>query len=85
MNRLSAYEDDVLQPALMIHDDLTFMIPDERFDDALDTIITEMLRMEYPWLNVPLGVEIKAGRDWFSQKMVGKFESSNTGGYVEIT
>lgn len=85
MNRLSGYEDDALQPVLMIHDDLTFMIPDERFDECIDIILTEMLRMEYLWLNVPLALEIKAGRDWHTQVKIGDFESSNTAPYVEIT
>jgi uracil-DNA glycosylase family 4 len=84
MARLSGYEDPNLQATLEIHDDLTFEIEETKIDQSLDTILLEMLRTEYPWINVPLGVEVAIGDNWFDLEEIGKFESVDTGGYEEI-
>ena len=86
MCRLADYEDDALQPVAMIHDDLTFSVPINRFDECLDLILIEMLRMEHAWLNVPIAVEVSAGPNWHDQKFIGQFESDwdSPGRYLEI-
>jgi DNA polymerase-1 len=77
MNRISehAYDLDMpwLRPLLNIHDDLTFVIPERMFDEAVETIIGEMLIPGYDWINVPLAVEAKYGRNWGDQIEIGKF------------
>jgi len=61
--------------AMEIHDDLTFLIPQQKIDPLAEQIISEMLRVEYDWINVPLSVEMAVGRDWGSMEEVGKYES----------
>jgi DNA polymerase-1 len=82
--RLSQYEDDALQPVMMIHDDLSFIIPNQRLNECVDIILHEMLRCEHLWLNVPLAVEVSIGQDWCNLSKVGQFESMGDGGYIQI-
>ena len=82
--RLSGYEDDALQPVALIHDDLSFFIPEQRLDECIDIILQEMLRCEHTWLNVPLAVEVSIGQNWCELDKVGHYESTGVGGYVEI-
>lgn len=85
MTRLSGYEDPALQCVMFIHDDLTFMVPKRRYDECINTILHEMLKMEHLWLNVPLAVEVAVGENWGEQQKVGTFESDGLGGYREMT
>lgn len=79
-NRLSemsdARADWYLQPALQIHDDLTFIIPKKKLDHYLDLIEPEMLRPTFDWINVPLSVEVSKGQNWFEQHEVAKLFSN---------
>jgi uracil-DNA glycosylase family 4 len=84
MVRLSQYEDEDLQPVMLVHDDLGFFIREERFDECVEIILHEMLRMEHLWLNVPLAVEVSTGYDWCNLSKVGHFESTGDGGFVQI-
>ena len=84
MARLSQYEDDALQCVAMVHDDLVFQIPVARHDECVEIILHEMLRMEHPWLNVPLAVEVNVGPNWAEQQKVGHFESVGDGGFVQL-
>jgi DNA polymerase-1 len=81
MNRLSlmAYEQGIsyYQAVLNIHDDLTFIIPDEKLDEAVKVISREMVR-EFDFMNdVPLEVEVIVGKNWYKLEEYGKFSSKD--------
>jgi hypothetical protein len=42
-----------------------------------------MLKIAFPWINVPLAVEVSVGEDWYDLKGIGEFESTKNG-YVEV-
>lgn len=75
MSNLSELEDPMLQPIMEIHDDLTFILPKKELDRYAEIIITEMLRIDFEWINVPLEVEMKVGEDWANLEEVGKYAS----------
>lgn len=64
-----------LHPRLNIHDDLSFVVPDEHMDKALDTIIKTMLTLQFDCINVPLSISVSIGRNWYEMHDVGKFFS----------
>jgi DNA polymerase-1 len=64
-----------LHPVLNIHDDLTFFVPENKLYKALEVIIKEMLVFDFPWVNVPLSLEISVGHNWYDLKPLGKFFS----------
>lgn len=79
MNRLSfkASTEDMwhLHPILNIHDDLTFIVPDSKLEESIETIYKTMLYKSFDFINVPLSVEVKLGKDWFRMEEIGKFWS----------
>lgn len=85
MTRLSEYDDDHLQAILMVHDDLTFDIPEKQVDELAEIIIKEMVSVPFEWANiVPIEIEMSIGDNWNDLKDAGKFESTENGGYREI-
>jgi DNA polymerase-1 len=82
MNRLS--HDAVttgkwyLHPILNIHDDLSFIVPDnpEVMTEAIQHIYKTMLTPNYPCVNVPLSVSCSVGQRWYGMEEVGKFWSN---------
>lgn len=64
-----------LQPVLNIHDDLTFLIPKEKKEEAIEIITRVMLKIRWDWINVPLSVELEQGRDWYNMNEIGTFRS----------
>ena len=69
-------EDPELQPALNVHDDLTFQISDENLDPKMDVIATEMCRHRFDYINVPLIVEASIGLQWHSLEEVKVYRSN---------
>jgi len=67
-----------LHPHLNIHDDLTFIIPDDKkiIEESMQTIYEVMLTPQYDFINVPLSVEMSTGYNWYEMKEVGKFWSN---------
>jgi len=63
------------QPAMMIHDDLTFRVPKSKVDQYSAIIVPEMLKKTFKFVNVPLTVEMALGDSWYSLKEVEKFSS----------
>lgn len=65
MNRLSEMAtttgDDNFQPNINIHDDLTFVPLEAKVDYYLERIIPEMLNCKFPFINVPLTLEVSIG------------------------
>lgn len=52
-------------PRIQIHDDLTFMLPnDNRLEGYVSTIKDVLIRKRFPWLTVPLNVEGSIGNTW---------------------
>lgn len=66
-----------LHPRLNIHDDLTFIIPDDDkiLEESIEKIYRTMLSADYKWINIPLSVEVSIGYDWYNMKEIGKFWS----------
>ena len=74
-----AESDPFLHPRINIHDDLTFLLPDDaQLPGYIERIGTEMVKRRFPWLVVPLAVECKIGYDWANMDEVAEF----TGEYV---
>ena len=53
-----------LRPILQIHDELTFIIPEERLNDAITFIRGCMEQKPFPEFDLPLIAEASAGRDF---------------------
>jgi uracil-DNA glycosylase family 4 len=84
LSRQSLEEDKLwLQPILNIHDDLTFDVPTEKLDDAIEDIVCAMLAVPFGWLTVPITVEVEIGKDWYAMEEVGKFRSDDILGIPE--
>ena len=82
MNRLSEIGDPVLHPRLQIHDDLLFYFEnEEQLQDNVDTIIKAMLDVKFPWIVVPLTVEMSMGSNWCDMNPVGTYASDQLLGW----
>jgi DNA polymerase I-like protein with 3'-5' exonuclease and polymerase domains/uracil-DNA glycosylase len=81
MARLSEYEQLRFQANMEIHDDLTFIWPKHEIDKNLEIVVREMTRVEFPWVNVPLGVEVSVGENWCDLTEIGKFSSVEIWGH----
>jgi DNA polymerase I-like protein with 3'-5' exonuclease and polymerase domains len=69
-------------PNLMVHDDLTFIWSNREIEKYVPVVVADMLYTEHEWVKVvPLGVEMKIGDDWATQKAVAEFfsDASNKG------
>jgi uracil-DNA glycosylase family 4 len=78
MNRLSESGDPILQPRLQIHDDLLFYFESEsQLEDYVPIIIKEMLNVRFPWIIVPLTIEMSRGPNWCDMESCGTFSSEN--------
>lgn len=77
--RISVDEDlPAMCPVINIHDDLTFVIPDDQAAELLPRILAIMLETrEYEWLPVPLTVEVSSGHTWGDLKELGTFSSED--------
>ncbi len=81
MNELSAMAVETgkwhLHPVLNIHDDLSFVIPDndDTLEEAITTIYKVMLTPPYKEVNVPLSVSVSVGPAWYGMQGIGKFYS----------
>lgn len=79
MNRLSYQAQQQkrphLQPVVLVHDDLTFYLPEESMDEDIMDILNIMLTTKYKWVDIPLSVEVSEGPDWFNQTNIGTFYS----------
>ena len=66
-----------LHPVLNVHDDLTFIIPDDDkvLEEAISVIYRTMLTPPYSCVNVPLSVKASIGPAWYGMQGIGKFWS----------
>jgi len=84
MARLSEMEDPRYQPAIMIHDDLTFFWPKKEVEKRLEIVVKEMVTTPFEWANVvPISVEVSAGPDWINQKEIGKYTTTRVAGEIK--
>lgn len=57
-----------LAARLNVHDDLTFIIPKSKFDEAVCEIVPIMCDRPFKWMNVPILIEGSLGKDWYMVK-----------------
>ena len=69
-----------LQSVMLIHDDITFIVPEDRIDEAIEDVVTEQLGFDAPWVNVPLSVEVATGPNMYDMTDIGTWTSKE--GYV---
>lgn len=81
MDRLS--EDSIrlgkeqYQAAWNVHDDLTFYIPEDSFEEDFDYIIRTMLYVPYDWAQtVPISLEAEIGYNWYEMESIGTYYSN---------
>lgn len=75
MTRLSKLDHDKLQANMEIHDSLDFFWEKSEIDKLSEIVIEEMLRVTYPWVNVPIVVERSIGEDWCNMIGAGVYAS----------
>lgn len=80
MTRLSRTGLSQYQANLEIHDDLTFIWPENKVEEYSERVIKEMLTVPYDWANiVPIGVEMAIGDNWAEKKKNGEYFSDLMG------
>lgn len=62
-------------PNLEVHDDLTWIWHKRDIERLSEIVITEMLTISLPWINVPLAVERSIGDNWADKQKAGEFDS----------
>jgi uracil-DNA glycosylase family 4 len=80
MNRLrrKAIERDKLwlAPVIQIHDDLTFIVPKKKLDEAIPVIVRTMCDVPFKWAHsVPISCEVSIGTNMAEMKHYGNFRS----------
>lgn len=60
---------------MIIHDDITSYVHDDHLEETIAVIAEEMCKVPFPFINVPIAVEITVGKNWFDQEEVGTFKS----------
>jgi uracil-DNA glycosylase family 4 len=64
------YKDLKLVPVLMIHDDLTYSVPEKEWREYYREIKKRMTDWDFDFVNVPIDVEAKVGERWGEQEVV---------------
>lgn len=65
-----------IQTVMIIHDDVTSYVHDDDLDTIVPLIAEEMCKVPYPFINVPIAIEMTAGLNWFDQSEIGTFKST---------
>jgi DNA polymerase-1 len=81
---LAFYQDPKFTANWMIHDDLAFIWERKELEKNVEIVVKEMVKKRFDWINVPLGVEVSFGTDWYTMKKFGEYENTEDGGVVEI-
>lgn len=68
-----------LQFRLNVHDDLSFYLPDATLERDIATIAEDMCKPRFDFINVPLTIEVKVGRNWGEQEEVATYSSVDWG------
>jgi uracil-DNA glycosylase family 4 len=71
--------DPYLMPRINVHDDLTFIMPDnnDRILEYLDEIAAVMTKIRYDWQIVPLIVEASVGYNWGDMEFIKLFDETD--------
>lgn len=64
-----------IQPAVNIHDDITFYCPAAEVVDTVEFVAELMCLSDFDFINVPLVVEAEAGPHWAAQEVIGEYSS----------
>lgn len=64
-------------PVLQIHDDLTFLVPEKRVDEAIEEIVVQQLDHGRDFVNVPITVEVEVGQNLYEMEEVGAFSTDD--------
>lgn len=75
MSRLSELGEDQFQASLEIHDDLTFIWNEHHVDEYAEVVLDHMLKVPFPWVNVPITVDVAIGDAWDPLEKIGSFSS----------
>lgn len=73
------------QPNIEVHDDLTFIWEFKEIEKNAEVVVREMIKKRFPWINVPLVVEMSVGKDWYNLEAIGEFSSADWDGKVRYT
>lgn len=73
--RADAEDDPDLQSCLVVHDDLTFDMPDASLDTKIEVIARSMCMPRFDFVNVPLVVEVKIGKRWSDMEEIKVYRS----------
>lgn len=73
--RAMAEDNENIQPMFNGHDDLTFEPYDSALEATLDTVVHEMCKPRFRYINVPLVVEVSLGERWSDLKEIGIYRS----------
>ena len=63
------------QPRLNVHDDLSTWLAKKTRDERVAVMVREMCRHRFPYINVPLVVEVSVGPDWANLTEIAKYRS----------
>lgn len=66
-------KDPFLSPRIQVHDDITFIVPENKVEDYVDVIHPVLTKLRFPFQIVPLGVEMKLGKKWGELEEVATF------------
>jgi DNA polymerase-1 len=80
-NRLAKLSHKLNKPELHfrinVHDELVFVVPEDKVEETVLIVSKEMVRPVYDFINIPLGVEVKVGKQWADLDEVAKFETTD--------
>ena len=62
-----------------MHDDLGFYLPDATLEQDIEAIAKAMCEPRFDFINVPITVEVKVGRNWGEQEEVAVYSSEQFG------
>jgi uracil-DNA glycosylase family 4 len=69
-----AERDPYLMPRMNLHDDLTFILPDdERLEGYIQRVADVQVKRRFPFMVVPLTVEVNVGYNWADLSEIAKF------------
>jgi len=78
MSLLALHQDrPQLQPRLNIHDDLSFYFPEGTLEQDIETTARTMVQCPYPFITVPLTVEVSVGNNWADKEEIGTFSTTD--------
>ncbi len=75
MEGVTKHPDPDLCPILQVHDELDFVLREDKLDEQVEIIVTELLGVKFPFINVPLNIECSIGKNWAHMEEVGTFDS----------